>query len=57
MYARNLRVFPHDTLWCFKEFIASALRGYQTKEPPLDTVGNAFDFLDEMIDDPMENKP
>ena len=32
VYARNLRVFPHDTLWCFKEFIASSLRGYQTKE-------------------------
>ncbi len=34
VYARNLRVFPHDTLWCFKEFIASALRGYQTKSHP-----------------------
>ena len=32
VYARNLRVFPKDTLWCFKEFIASSLRGYQTKE-------------------------
>lgn len=35
VYARNLRVFPHDTLWCFQQYIASALRGYQTKEPPL----------------------
>ena len=32
VYARNLRVFPKDTLWCFKEFIGSSLRGYQTKE-------------------------
>ena len=31
VYARNLRVFPKDTLWCFKQYIASALRGYQTK--------------------------
>jgi hypothetical protein len=35
VYGRNLRVFPRDTLWCFKEFIASSLRGYQTK--PLKT--------------------
>ena len=32
VYARNLRVFPKDTLWCFKEFIGSSLRGYQSKE-------------------------
>ena len=31
VYARNLRVFPKDTLWCFRQYIASALRGYQTK--------------------------
>lgn len=34
VYARNLRVFPKDTLWCFKQYIASALRGYQTKSHP-----------------------
>lgn len=31
VYYRNLRVFPKDTLWCFRQFIASALRGYQSK--------------------------
>lgn len=34
VYARNLRVFPKDTLWCFRQFIASALRGYQSKPLP-----------------------
>ena len=34
VYARNLRVFPKDTLWCFRQYIASALRGYQTKGHP-----------------------
>ena len=34
VYARNLRVFPKDTLWCFRQFIASALSGYQSKPLP-----------------------
>lgn len=32
VYARNLRVFPKDSVWCFGQFVASSLRGYQTKE-------------------------
>ena len=33
VYGRNLRLFPVDTLWCFKKFIWGALHGYKTKAP------------------------
>ena len=32
VYSRNLRLFPKDTLWCFCNFVSSALGGYKTKE-------------------------
>ena len=31
VYGRNLRLFPKDTLWCFREYVHGALRGYKTK--------------------------
>lgn len=32
VYARNLRLFPRDTLWCFRGYVSSALRGYKTSD-------------------------
>lgn len=32
VFIRNFRVFPKDTLWCFRQFVASSLRGFQTIE-------------------------
>ena len=32
MFARNLKVFPADTIWYFKQFIISSMRGYKTQE-------------------------
>lgn len=30
VYARNFRLFPKDTLWCFATFVKLALKGYQS---------------------------
>lgn len=32
LFIRNFRVFPKDTLWCFRQFLVSSWRGYQTRE-------------------------
>ena len=31
VYSRNLRLFPKDTLWCFSNFVRSAMGGYKTQ--------------------------
>ncbi len=31
VYGRNLMLFPKDSLWCFKNYISSAFRGYKTQ--------------------------
>ena len=30
VYARNFRVFPKDTLWCFGTYVKLAIKGYQS---------------------------
>lgn len=31
VYSRNIRLFPKDTLWCFSNFVRSAMGGYKTQ--------------------------
>ncbi len=31
VYSRNLRLFPKDTLWCFSNYVRSAMGGYKTQ--------------------------
>ena len=34
VYARNFRIFPKDSLWCFREYVMKALHGNKTKTLP-----------------------